>query len=490
MPLLDMPLRKHRKRQDPPALTSVDGFGGAVTAAPVDSSTPTGPLILASGTESVTIPTDNVPLSHITLTVSSTAAPTSDAASASASPTSNTSAMKGSDALAMSTVIAICVGAFIGLALLICLFIWWTRHPSTKSRGMPRSPIEQRNTRAREDQARAQSEFWDRLSEDDKAAGGASARSAAQMMSQQEIDEKNFSMFKKRSNSTRTTKTTKLLQEHGFDMPPVELSKYHPGLAKEYALQEPERPFAQRQESGISWDGETLGDDSFLSIRSGRIDSGTMSPTLGMAKMTPPAMPSTLHRWESAEVLTIEETAVVQNVGASSSSNSNPFSDAHDERRKSRGANPFFNAGEVHRASGRRSRSNSRGQSLSREPSRTSRSTIRARVVSEAHSTIDPFADLQDAASTPQIALPPESSHAPNEGAAGGDSEHTFAAPDLAMQSLIAALDLGQEIEDRRLRVASMQPSTASRYSFAEDDVGIARDYPPTPSTAGPSGAI
>ena len=53
------------------------------------------------------------------------------------------------------------------------------------------------------------------------------------------------------------------------------------------------------------------------------------------------------------------------------------------------------------------------------------------------------------------------------------------------MQSLIAALDLGQDVTDAeaRLRVASMQPSTGSRYSFAEEDVGIARDYPPTPTS-------
>ena len=118
-------------------------------------------------------------------------------------------------------------------------------------------------------------------------------------MTQEEVDEKNFSMFKKRSNSTRTTKTTRVLEEHGFDMPPLELSKYHPHLAEELALQSPEKPFAQRQDSGLSWDRQTVGDDSFLSLRSVRIESGTMSPTLSVAKITPVAQSSQLHHWES-----------------------------------------------------------------------------------------------------------------------------------------------------------------------------------------------
>lgn len=414
-------------------------------------------------------PTDAPPLaSGFTPTVTTPPSSTADPVASTPATSSNAAALKGSSSVAVSTVVAACVGAFVGLAILICLFIWWSRHPSTKSRNLPRSPVaENRNARGQEEQRRVHSEMWDKL-EDESSWGGMPP--ATRQMSQQEIDEKNFSMFKKRSNSTRTTRTTRALEEHGFDMPLPEISKYHPELAKELALEQPERPYAQRQESGVSWDGETLGDDSFLSLRSVRIESGAMSPTMAMAKMTPPAMPSALHRWESAEVLTVDE---------SFSESANPFSDGED-RRKSR-SNPFFSAGEVHRGSSRRSRSNSRGQSHSRNPSRTSRSVVRARVVSEAGSQIDPFADLQDP--PPQPSVPAASSHA--HSASIGSVATEMVEPDRTMQSLIAALDLGTQPADR-LRVVSMQPSTASRYSSflePEDDVGIARDYPPTPTS-------
>ena len=77
-----------------------------------------------------------------------------------------------------------------------------------------------------------------------------------------------------------------------------------------------------------------------------------------------------------------------------------------------------------------------------------------------------------------------EPAHTHHSSVASGDSEQAFIANDNAMQSLIAALDLGQEVSDNRLLRTSMQPSTASRYSFAEEDVGIAREFPPTPSSS------
>ncbi|GJE88590.1 hypothetical protein PsYK624_046730 [Phanerochaete sordida] len=475
---LDRRVARHDKRQTP--VPSISGFDGAVT---VGQASPTASgLILASGTDANDgpLPTAAPPLaSDFTPTVS--VSTLTDPLSSPPAVTSNSAALKGSSSsssVALSTVIAACVGAFAGMALLVCIFIWWSRHPTTKSRNLPRSPMaENRNARGREEQERTRSGLWDRLDENKWEGGSA----AVQPMSQQEADEKNFSMFKKRSNSTRTTRTAKVMEEHGFDLPPIEISKYHPGLAKELALEQPERPYAARQESGVSWDGETLGDDSFLSLRSVRIESGAMSPTMGMAKMTPPAMPSQLHRWESAEVLTIGDSPT-----AGPSEISNPFSDAYEDKRKSH-SNPFFNAGGVNRVGSRRSRSNSRGHA--RRPSR-SQSTVRPRVVSEVGSTIDPFADLADpppAIALPDVVLPDGTAHEHSLSVTSEDAEEAFVESDRAMQSLIAALDLGQQSDDARLRVqsthsaASVQPSPASRYSFQSDDVGVARDYPPSP---------
>lgn len=282
--------------------------------------------------------------------------------------------------------------------------------------------------------------------------------------SQKEIDEKIFPMFKK-TNSVRTTRTAKALEEHGFDLPPFEFSKYHPSLAEELSLEEPTKPFTQRGESGISWDGETVMDDSFLSLRSVRMDSGTMSPTPNIAKITPPAV-AEVHRWESAEVVTVD---------GDSRHNQNPFHDEAEERPRT-ATNPFFNASEMHRPRNR-SRSNSRTSRHSRTASHTSR-TSRSNSMAQSQFTIEPPESL------PQLALPQFKTHAPNDSIASGSSGGLFPS-EHAMRSLIAALELSQEEVEARLRVASMQPSTpGSRYSVSsshiidEDDISTIRGFP------------
>lgn len=350
---------------------------------------------------------------------------------------------------------------------------------------MPRSPMaENRNAHGEtERQQRVRSGAWNKLDEEQgkdhlsvayAGVGVSGASSGGHHSTEDDSDEKNFSMFKKRTTSVRTTRTAKALEEHGFDMPPI--TKYHPDLAKELALQEPDRPFTQRQDSGVSWDGETLGDDSFLSLRSVRIETGTMSPTFGVAKMTPPAMPSPLlHKWESAEVLTVDDGVSAPSVVEAE----NPFADVTEERRKS--TNPFFNAGEVHRSANRRSRSNSRG-SLSRSASKSSRSRVRATITSQA-SQVDPFADMDETLETLRDLPKFNHSHSDSSASSAFGSER-------AMKSLIAALDMSQDEIEERLRIASMQPSIDSRYSALmqelEDDIAIARQFPATPSTVPP----
>lgn len=460
---------RHFKRQATPDAGSGDGLGGAFTITGGDTAAATGNLILSTGAPTQAIPTEAIPTlaAGFTLTTSDTSAPTSTAEpTASQTPSQ---AISGSSSLSTGAVVAACVGAFVGLAILICVFIWWTRHNTTKrSGGIPRSPMsENRNARGEVDQQKTRSGLWNKL---DDGRGG-----RLEEMPAEDEDEKNFSMFKKsRTMSMRTTRTAKALEEHGIDMPP--LTKYHPDLAQQLA--QPERPFAQRQESGVSWDGETVGDDSFLSLRSVRIESGTMSPT-GIAKMTPPAI-AHIHRWESAEVLTLEDstTANATTSTAAEAASENPFADVSVERRRS-GANPFFGAGEVHRSTSRRSRSSSRGPS--RNASKARRSPSRSRVMSSG-SEIDPFADLPGSSEAARE-LPPfsHSFHAHTESSlsSGVTSEH-------AMRSLIAALDLTQEEVEERLRVVSMQPTLDSRYSSVlsgmDDDISQFPKAPGAPS--------
>lgn len=444
-------LRRHQVMNRQVAAPTGEGIGGTALV----TATGTGALVLASGVPSNNAPLPSTNLFTITVLSSDTSAPTptpSDSPSSSSDSTTQ-QASHHSD-LPISTVIAACVGAFVGLAILIVLFWLWYKRSSSKARArQARSRADSRNARGEVDQRRARGRSWNKLDDDTDRWEGQKVemKEKDKGSSQRDDDEKNFPMFKK-TNSVRTTRTAKALEEHGFDLPAFEFSKYHPSLAQELALEQPAKPYAQRQESGVSWDGETIADESFLNMRT----SGAMSPNI--AKMTPPASIAAVHKWESAEVLTMDDTA-------STSQAENPFAEPSVERRTSR-ANPFFSASDLrHTQSVRsaRSRSNSYGGGgggHSRNTSRASRVTTRSRARSDAAEDVDPFDEA-----TP---LPRFRGHVQTDSTAttssGGISEH-------AMQSLIAALDLTPEQVQERIRVASMQPSMSSRYSTIADSV-------------------
>ena len=223
---------------------------------------------------------------------------------------------------------------------------------------------------------------------------------------------------------------------------------------------------------------ETILSSPFVLSASSRV---AMSPT-GLAKMTPPAMTSALHRWESAEVITVEEPLPVHLVESK-----NPFSDqaAVEDRRKS-GANPFFGAQHIPRSTSRaRSRSNSVTSAgrHSRSASRVSRtSTVtRARTMSSAgvstsdqtQVAVDPFSDEASAG------IPKLKTHAPSDSTSSNPLGN-----DHAMKSLIAALNLTQEEVEERLRVARYSGvSGISGMTEDADDAATIRDFPKPPST-------
>ncbi|KAL6299264.1 hypothetical protein BKA93DRAFT_742614 [Sparassis latifolia] len=409
--------------------------------------------------------------------VTSTPSSTSSVNLATSSPASASSASSGSN-IPIGTVIGACVGAFAGLTLLLFLCVFCCkRHNREKSRGDPSSLG---STRGNADQPRNRDSTWKRLNGDneDKWEGMPGKRDVRR---DTEMTEKNFSMFKK-SPSIYTTRTAKTIsdEDHGYDLPPFEFSKYHPSLAAELALQQPPRPFTERQDSGVSWGGSTAADESFLSLHSMRADSGTMSPTMVMAKMTPPTTSSPVHKWESAEVLTMgkDDMAGPREV-------QNPFMDVHEERR-SVVANPFFNAQEMQRSRTlTRSRSNSRTsrtRSVSQGHSRnTSHSTIGR---SQSFRASNPFIDVHEIPVS-RIA-PPAAIHVQHDSVASGSSANLFG--DHAMRSLIAALEMTQEEVEERLRVVSMQASTISGVSSLtglddeETDIATVRKFPMPPA--------
>ncbi|KAI0833293.1 hypothetical protein BC628DRAFT_1414116 [Trametes gibbosa] len=449
------------------------GLSGAVTIA----TTPIDTVSLAFNTAAPAI-TDAVsapPLADgqtIVLTSSSSPTPTPTPSPSNAVDGDTAGAASKGSQLSLGVVIAICVGAFIGVVLIICLVYAWFRRKTDKL-----SATARRNAEGHADQQRTQTRNFNRLGDSEKHAGGNPPPAAPETQERHhDVDEKDFSMFKK-SPSVRTAYTTKTNTEEDqvMDLPQLDFTKYHPSLAQELSLETPEKPFAGRQNSGVSWDGETLGDDSFLSMHNSvRVESGTMSPTMVMAKMTPPATASVIHKWESAEVLNADEDT------APALQSRNPFTEMAEERRARN--NPFFNAQDMHRSSRAiRSRSNSR-------TSRTSRAQSLVRSDSRAVHPTNPFLDLQEAvpvssieAYTPDM-LSPNSALPQKPSVPSGASAQAFGNPH-AMESLIAALDLSKEEVEERLRVVSMQGSVFSAYSNDESDIATVREFPLPPGT-------
>ncbi|KZT73652.1 hypothetical protein DAEQUDRAFT_808290 [Daedalea quercina L-15889] len=454
-----MHIKNHAKRQlaEDPALLSITGFSGVASAAATSVS---GALILNTDTDGSAIPSTiqySFASGGVTLTSTRSAASTSPTTSSSAAPsTTDTSVISHGSAISIGAVVGICVGAFAGLALLIFAFYLYSK----------RSIKEKKNRSGR----------WDKLGESEDKWDGSSPTSPGE----RELQEKNSQMFKKSSPSMRTTRTKVLDDDHGgFNLPPLEFAKYHPGLAKELALEQPTLPYAEhRGESGVSWDGSTVHEDSFLEMRSTRADSGAISPTLGFAKQTPIVESSPLHKWESAEVLTMGDENV-----AGPKEEQNPFNDVSEQRRSV--ANPFFNAQEMQRRP-TRSRSNSRGTSYRMSRTRSvSESTSVSRAVSfrKSEHVSNPFADIQE---VPVYRVaPPDAIHIRTDSVASGNSANIFGAH--AMKSLIAALDMPPEEVEERLRVMSTSGSMASsRLSAASgqyDDADIAtvRAFPMPP---------
>ncbi|KAI9057228.1 hypothetical protein FKP32DRAFT_1615385 [Trametes sanguinea] len=466
------PLRKARQDDGSQVLPSISGFGGVATVSSIagadsplaidtSATVPSGPLTAPplAGSGALTLPP--------TSTSSSTSAPSSSSGSADTS-----SASSKHSQIPLGAVIGACVGAFVVVR-------------STDKL----SAAQRRNAESEAEQQRAhQKKTFNRLDSPEKPArGGDLPPPSPGARDFNESDEKNFSMFKK-SPSVRTAYTTKTTTEEDqvADLPQLDFTKYHPSLAQELALDKPDRPYASagRQNSGVSWDGETLGDDSFLSMHSMRMESGTMSPTMVMAKMTPPATASAVHKWESAEVLNIEEGEG----SAPELQSRNPFAAEVAEERRARN-NPFFNAQEMNRTSRAiRSRSNSRTSRTSRAQSLV-RSESRATQHTVTQQNTNPFLDMQDAiplssiaSNTPEMLTP--NSGLPNKPSVPSGSSAQAFGNEHAMASLIAALELPKEEIEERLRIVSMQGSLVSAYSDNdESDIATVREFPLPPGT-------
>lgn len=426
----------HVKRQssdDPLSVASAAGIGSATTAAatPVIA---TGSLLLASqSVEAVSASFNLIATASGAITVSST-----PSAAISPSPSSSAvaagAASSGSSSISMGTVIGICVGAFAGLAVLVLFVVWILKRTaptsSRRAQGGP-SASSPHNARGEDDRRRSRLEPWSKLGDDDDRWDG--MHHAAEKAGDHSVESDKFSMFHK-TPSMRSASDEK--GHNDFDMSTMpNFATYHPDLAEEFA-KAPERPFMGRIDGApvISWDGETVGDDSFLSMRSVRMSDTAVvatSPTTVMARQTPQATSSALHRWESAEVLTMD---ITDTPAPQDDESKNPFADEVEHRKSA--ANPFFNAqpgvthnpfSDTYTVKGRNRRSSVKSRSIS--------------TTSDGH--------------------------------------------EQAMQSLIAALDIPETLSptperDMASRV-SMQPSINSELLTADNETMSAFPMPPSP---------
>ncbi|KAJ7593032.1 hypothetical protein C8J56DRAFT_856540 [Mycena floridula] len=431
----NMPARHFHKR-DVVAIPTGNGIDGAST---IDASAAVDTLAFdagATGKASIT----GVPLAASTpvFTITALTTPT-DPASASDSSETAQSTSGSSSVISMGTVIGACVGALAGALFLICIGLWLYKRSAPKGRS-PSSPISNRNTRGEADRARSGMENWDKLG--DTWEGQYQTKEVTSPVDSVGPMEK-LTMFKKSTPSIMTTYTQKTHNDVvAFNLGPHPFAQYHPNLAKELAQEEPaSRAYLGQVDAGpaLSWDD---GGGTILALTSRSHLSGSMSPSLDIARPTPGIIPaSEPHHWESAEVLHFEGQAEIVDPD-----DHDPFSDPSERRKSSN--NPFFNA-------------QSSTSSLTKSP----KSKGKGRELTD----IDPFEDDMPAV--------PKFRHD------AGGSTSSISSNDRALQSLIAALDISSEDAEERLRVASMQPSVFSTRTtdtdIYEEDVAQAFPLPP-----------
>ena len=393
MPYAHHPHRKRQSDADPVVVPSASGVTGGTTALSVGlgSSLLLGPT--GSPVPSVTNtlnPNDPV----ITVTESSSSLPSSTS--------SSSAALHASSPMPMGAVLGISAGVFVvAVAAMFAVYTHYKRR--TYARATRRPPPRGSSTSRIEGGKRGGGgDKWQRLEGDKPPTGEVNPPAPPKTP---EIGK--FEAFEK-DPSVRSVSDEKA--SHTFDpaaMP--NFAKYHPDLAEDLSTLPPPRPFATEASGSqvVSWGGETAA-DSFLTLRT----SGSMSPSAAI-RQTPMTTDSALHRWESAEVLIMDEP-VTERPSVYSEVTQNPFGDDASRGDDGNGAdtrassgNPFFNASQAQHNpfSDRSSRSRKSSVSTvkrSRSNSVASRGTVRAGADDNALLSLIAALDSRPAASEDQ----------------------------------------------------------------------------------------
>ncbi|KAF4596723.1 hypothetical protein EYR40_007589 [Pleurotus pulmonarius] len=449
--------RKPFKRQDPFGTPSLAGVvegstvAGAATDLPgdglaVNSGSPAGPQ--RTGSPDFKVSTTNLPS---TPTSSSSSLPTS-----SGSASAESAVPSKSSGISTTTVVGACVGAFAGAVFLICIGLWLYRRSTQALKARARAPLTSISRNARHDRTDShRGDPWNKLEsgDEDKWAGMQTSEVGHKNVEEKGTQEsvgpmEKLTMFKTRSPSVRTAVTTK----SNLDLPLPIFDRMHAHPFNPYGGPPSlpgsvgSKPHLGSVDTGgsISWSSEQ--DGAYFNLRSDNFDINTaraISPSA--ARPTPPATTtSSLHQWESAEVVTY----------------SDPFDDDQGESRKSI-HNPFFSAQDFDEAKSKAVAKAAKGKE-------------------KAAARDDHLNSSTDSAPTTSSALAPK--HAAND--SQSDNER-------AILSIIAALENGSpsltpEPNGRVLSTLStgtgysgIDGYSVSAYGQTEEDVTQAFPLPP-----------
>ena len=291
--------------------------------------------------QNTAVPTNSSPSQSGIPLVDSSVFNTPTSTSQSSTPTSSTPAATTSgNQISLGTVIGACVAALIALLLSVFLAFYCSkRYKQCTAYSKSRNAMNNASRR------RSHMEAWKRMDD-------IGNRLDRQSMKQQPLPGSLGAMFH-RTNSNASGEKSSIGNNRESIGTMQHFAKYHPGLAAEMASQSAitdvdgklTKPEAVLHLAGrgkdmtppISWDGKTVGEDSFFS-------SSVPSVMMATERATPPTMTST-HRWESAEVLHVGQTGSDNADGELQ----NPFSDRASSVKSSaksslKRQNPFFSA--------------------------------------------------------------------------------------------------------------------------------------------------
>ncbi|THH07326.1 hypothetical protein EW145_g3466 [Phellinidium pouzarii] len=290
--------------------TGIDLTGSQILAstAPVDSVS----LLLgtAAGPDATTPP--------IATNALTTTPPLS---SPSTSESSATSSSSTSSSISLGAVIGICVGVFAGLsAVLVLIFCMGSRRRLEKQARMKQSE----NDVGRRKSGR---EMWVKMEDkgsDEKYEKYAMKRTT--QISTVPSSTVGSPTTVERSITVKSVKSTRTFKSLGYgaglglsntfktpEMPPqLEFTDSDIGTGHGFT-RTAMPPFARVQEAAVSWDGETIAEgDSYLSLKResdqpqfAHVNS-PMGSSIVVSHQTPPAVETSLHKWEEAEVVSPE----------------------------------------------------------------------------------------------------------------------------------------------------------------------------------------